>query len=162
MPSFGPFGRGGCPADCSFWAGDEVQYRDRRDGHPWNPRGRVVGPSNLAQTPADETAGERVLREALYATVGGQARVIVEGMDAIFGGTVDMAVTKLKHAGPCPTPFAPGDEAVLAWAVLPLAGAILEPGERVRVTGIAPSGVITVQAPDGRSGETVRSRLHKT
>ena len=153
----------GCPADCAFWAGDQVEYRSRRDGYPWDPTGMVLGPSNLGRPGPDEDPGERVLREALLATVGAAGRVRVEwyGVPDLFGAEMDLPAAQLRHRGPCPPSFTPG-ESVILWGAVATGGGLLREGEPVRITGIASSGLITIQAADGRVGETWRSRLRKS
>jgi hypothetical protein len=58
----------GCPTDCTFWAGDNVEFRDPALGRPWHPTGHVVGPSDLpkvAWPPAADATGDEILRGAV-------------------------------------------------------------------------------------------------
>lgn len=147
----------GCPVDCAYWAGDAVTYRDRH-ADPWRPQGRVVGPSDLprdAWPPAADASGEDILRAAISAVVGTQARVLVDWRGTPEAGIVNMSRAHLCHVGPCPPLFTPGTLARLTGFVL----GDLKVGDLVRVTGIAASGILSIQAVDGRHGEAYRSQL---
>lgn len=145
----------GCRADCAFWVGDSVEYRDRREAAPWHPTGTVLAPDT--QSRDSETEGDRILRESIAAATAGQTRVRVDWRGEYTpGGQISVLnATRLRHHGPCPDTFVPGAAAQVTRLVL----GDLEIGDLVRVTGIAPSGVLTVQAADGRWAEVYRSAL---
>lgn len=83
----------------------------------------------------------------------GQVVVEWSGVPEILGRTSE-PMNELRHRGRCPVQITVGMRVRIIGSVLGL-----HEGETARVTGVAPSGIVTVQADSGDHAEAWRHNL---